>query len=291
MKTSTTLLHWYPRDPAKELARAAALSLAARGAVETLRDHAWSAGLRGAAPCTLPADPAVLTRLLGVSRDEWDAIAGEVLPLFEQRDGLLVDTSLLELWEGQKGAYERRVQAGAKGNQEKAARRGGERKAPRNASRNASPMRTQEEVELEPDGVPPVLTDQGGTPASESPRAALTGAQRSTRSATITPIADAVRAAGFAQIRAAVGAPPAPVTEAQLQAFAARHPGIVELCEARVDSDLAEYAADDRLVQATRPRRIRRALEEAFRRHLVGGSQVELPILASEAAPRLEVAS
>jgi uncharacterized protein YdaU (DUF1376 family) len=115
-----TSLRWFPREPAKELARTAGLSPEAHAAYTRLRDQAWLAHNHGRRPCSIPADDASLARLAGMSGAQWRRVAEAVLPFFNRVADLYVDADLARTWEEQLRKYNKRANAGGKGGKAKA---------------------------------------------------------------------------------------------------------------------------------------------------------------------------
>jgi uncharacterized protein YdaU (DUF1376 family) len=118
--TTANSLHWFPRDPAKELARTAGLEPEAHSAYVRLRDQAWLAHEHGEQPCTLANDEGELARLSGLSLKSWRRVAPSILRFLNVVGTRLVDADLLKLWEEQQRKYDRRKNAGGKGGRAKA---------------------------------------------------------------------------------------------------------------------------------------------------------------------------
>lgn len=181
-------LFWFPffaKDWLSSPARMA-MTPAQRGAYIDLLAFAWGNG--DAEPCLDP-NPVILAPLSGLGRD-WKRLSPLVLAQFEERDGLLYNAKLSQVWTDQQTKHSKMVANGKLGGRPKKAK-------PKPGFQSASDLRNQSESESERVLVEPTA------PTSNSPAVAL-GAE-SPRSAEM-PVDRDVRSVGFSRIRDAISA-------------------------------------------------------------------------------------
>ncbi|MGJ0510232.1 MAG: DUF1376 domain-containing protein [Methylocystis sp.] len=102
---------WFPFYAADWLTSPAvlAMSLEQQGAYLRLLAIAWNAGRDEPA---LPAAPAELARMLGLSLKRWTTISRPILGCFERRGDLLYNAKLTQVWEIQRAKYNIAAMAG-----------------------------------------------------------------------------------------------------------------------------------------------------------------------------------
>lgn len=101
-------LHWFPEDPAEWLTRTARLTPIARAAYQNLRCQAWLAHSRGEPAASIPRNPVEWPRLAALTTTEWKKVSGDVMAFFTEREGVMVDTNLLDVWKRQMVKYGKR---------------------------------------------------------------------------------------------------------------------------------------------------------------------------------------
>lgn len=169
-------LYWYQHEPAQHLARTAHLSVEARAAYDSLRQHAWLSGQRGDPPASLPNDDSQLARLANIG-SRWGKVRVELRPFFEVRDDRLVDLDLLRVWEHAVRAFERRSSAGRRGGRPRKDEKAGESPAKPLVKQQQS--EAQKEVKRSPSGgaaLPPLRLERCDpqlSPDASKNRAAL----------------------------------------------------------------------------------------------------------------------
>ena len=131
------------------------LPLEPRGLYREMLTQAW---LRGA---QLPNDYAAIRRATGASQDEWDRCWPMIQRYWEVRDGHLINTTQLEVYEEAQGVRQRALDRG---------RNGG--KASGRSRRSSNSSSTQVGLKLKPLSLsltalpwpPPVVPSGGGSP-------------------------------------------------------------------------------------------------------------------------------
>lgn len=295
-----TQLSWFPFDTEEWAHLVRDLSIEEEGALTRAVRTAWSAR---EAPATLADRPAAWDNLLGPRRRALEPVIRDFFVAHPDHPGRLHWPWLTSRYATQLERYESASRRGRMGGrprkaeheQESSAKSSGKSSGNSRATGRAISKAQAGQRQKLDGGVPPVLTDLGGTsPAPEALRAAPEGAQRPADRRTASPSEISGVLAGFGAVREALGVPPgvAKPLPSVLKDWAAQNPEIIELCEADVDAELERAGHDvlDPLVRKTRDRRVAAAIEEAYRRAAADAGQIALPITAAESGgPSAEV--
>lgn len=182
-------LHWFPFFAKDWLSSPARMAMkpAQRGAYIDLLAFAWGNG--ASEPCLDP-DPTILASLSGLGRD-WTRLSPLVLAQFTERDGLLYNTKLSQIWHDQQSAHSVAVEKGRKGGMARAARR----------KPSSSPATAQGIAEGKQSESERLLVEPAALTSMSPPLALCAEAPRP---ANEMPVDRDVRTAGWTQVREAI---------------------------------------------------------------------------------------